>query len=73
MELSSKDLLDAPVVTGEQFLIVRTSVTGWPLGKMIRVRWKESIWDGLVIERSIDADNTEGNWQAALLIEVKNV
>ena len=73
MELSSKDLLDTPVMTGEQFLIVRTSVTGWPLGKMIKVRWKDSIWEGLVAERSIDADNTQGNWQAALLIEVKNV
>ena len=71
MELTEEDLLDDPVRVGEWLLLLRTKVTGWPLGKRISVSWKGQTVDGLVVERNVDADNLEGNWQCELLIEVK--
>ena len=71
MELTDSDLIDEPVRAGNGLMALKTRPTGWPLGKMVSVTWKGAIATGLVIERSIDADNTEGNWQAELLLEVK--
>ena len=71
MELTEKDLIDAPSRAGNGLRILRTRVTGWLLGKMVTVNWKGESFSGLVTERSIDADNMEGNWQAELIIEVK--
>ena len=71
MELTEKDLIDAPSRAGNGLRILRTRVTGWLPGKMVTVNWKGESFSGLVTERSIDADNMEGNWQAELIIEVK--
>ena len=70
MELSDGDLLDEPVCAGDMLLALKTRPTGWLLGKTVSVTWKGITTTGLVIERSIDADNTEGNWQSELLVEV---
>ena len=71
MELSEQDLLEAPAHAGENLAVLRTKVTGWPLGKTVSVTWKGETFQGLVLERSVDADNMEGNWQCELLIDVK--
>lgn len=71
MELTDADLLDEPVRAGDMLMTLKSKPTGWPLGKMVSVTWKGAVTTGLVIERSIDADNTEGNWQAEILLEVK--
>ena len=71
MELSEADLIEAPVKTGIRLLLLRTKVTGWPLGKMVSVSWKGETTEGLVTERSIDADNVEGNWQAELIMRIR--
>ena len=71
MEISEADLLDDPVKVGEGLLLLRTRITGWPLGKMVTVHWKNVSLTGLVRERSVDADNMEGNWQSELLAEVQ--
>ncbi len=71
MELTEADLLDDPVRVGNSLLLLRTKVIGWPLGKSISVSWKGWTAEGLVIERNVDADNMEGNWQCEMLIEVK--
>lgn len=70
MTLTEKDLLEAPARTGSGRLVLRTAVTGWPLGKTVSVNWKGLTWTGLVTERSVDADNLEGNWQAGITMEV---
>ena len=70
MELSEADLLDDPVKVGAGLLLLRTRITGWPLGKRISVKWKNESAEGLVLERSVDADNLEGKWEAELLMEV---
>ena len=70
MELSSADLLSDPVFVGNGQLLLRTRITGWPLGKQVSVNWKGVQIRGLVTERGVDADNMEGNWQSELLMEV---
>ena len=69
MELSSADLLSDPVFVGEGKMLLRTRITGWLLGKTVRVKWKDGSQEGLVLERSVDADNLEGEWESELLIE----
>lgn len=71
MELTEEDLIDEPIRAGDMLMTLKTKPTGWPLGKMVSVTWKGVTTTGLVIERSIDADNAEGNWQAELILEVK--
>ncbi len=71
MELSEEDLIDEPVRAGDMLMTLKTRPIGWPLGKMVSVIWKGVTTTGLVIERSIDADNMEGNWQAEMILEVK--
>ena len=71
MALTEADMPDAPVRTGEKLMILHTRVTGWPLGKTVSVRWNGASAEGLVIGRSVDADNPEGNWLSELLIEVR--
>ena len=69
MELSSADLLSDPVSVGSGQLLLRTRITGWPLGKTVRVKWKDGSREGLVLERSVEADNLEGKWESEMLIE----
>ncbi len=72
MELSPADLLSDPVSVGNGQLLLRTRITGWPLGKGIRVKWKDGSQEGLVLERSVDADNLEGKWESEMLVEKRN-
>ncbi len=69
LELSSADLLSDPVFLGSGQLLLRTRITGWPLGKGIRVKWKDGSQEGLVLERSVEADNLEGKWESEMLVE----
>lgn len=71
MTLTEADLTDVPVRTGSNLLVLRTKPTGWPLGKRVAVSWKGERYEGLVTERSVDADNMEGSWQAELLIDLR--
>ena len=70
MELSEADLLDDPVKVGKGLLLLWTRITGWPLGKRISVSWKNESAEGLVLERSVEADNMEGKWESELLVEI---
>jgi len=70
--LTEPELAGAPAQAGKRLLLVRTAPVGWPLGKAMAVKWKNESGEGLVTERSIDADNLEGNWQAELLMEIHN-
>ena len=72
MDLSSADLLSDPVFVGNRQMLLRTRITGWPLGKGVRVKWKDGSQEGLVLERSVEADNLEGKWESEMLIEKRN-
>ena len=69
--LTEKDLTDVPVFTGGK-MILRTKPAGWPLGKRAKVKWKNESTEGLVTERSIDADNMTGSWQAEIILAIQN-
>ena len=62
---------DLPFRAGSRYLILRTRPVGWPLGKRVSVSWGEESAEGIVVERSVDADNTEGKWESELMLEVK--
>ena len=72
MELTEEDLIDLPSRTGNRYLIVRTRPVGWPLGKRVSVSWGEESAEGIVVERSVDADNAEGKWESELMISIRN-
>lgn len=71
MDLNESDLIDAPSRPSGNLMVLRTRVVGWLLGKKVSVKWKGEQAEGLVIERSVDADNMEGNWQSELLLELE--
>ena len=66
--LTEKDLIDAPSFTPSGHLVLRTTVTGWPLGKGVSVRWNGMTAEGIITERSVDADTQEGAWEAEIVI-----
>lgn len=68
--LSTQDLLCDPVKAGA-FLVVRTPLTGWALGKTVSVNWKGVSVEGLIAERSVNANTLNGSWISELLVEVK--
>ena len=71
MTLTEHDLTDVPVRAGSNLLVLRTKVAGWPLGKTVSVQWQGETAEGLVTERSVDADSAEGSWETEILMEVK--
>ena len=71
LTLTESDLTDVPVFI-EGKMILRTEPVGWPLGKRAKVKWKNESAEGLVTERSIDADNMTGSWQAEIILEMQN-
>ena len=52
-------------------MILRTTVTGWPVGERISVKWKDGSAEGLVTERRMDIDTLNGKWESMLLISLK--
>ena len=70
--LSEADLTDAPAFAGGGRMILRTAPVGWPLGKAVSVSWQGETVTGLVTGRCVDADDTEGPWEAQLLAETEN-
>ena len=69
--LSERDLIDVPSFTDGQ-MILRTTVTGWPVGEKASVKWKNGSAEGLVTERRVEADTMKGRWETVLVIEIKN-
>ena len=69
MALTEKDLIVPPSFVSGNRMVLRTEPKGWPLGKTVSVSWEGKTETGLVTERSIAADNMEGEWQAELLVE----
>ena len=67
--LSEADLLNELAFAGG-LMVLRTRVVGWTVGKRLSVSWQGKTAEGIVTERSVSADNTEGCWQAELLAEV---
>ena len=69
--LSGRDLIDVPSFTDGR-MILRTVVTGWPVGESVSVKWKDGSAEGLVIERRVDVNTHEERWETVLVVEIKN-
>ena len=72
LTLSPADLTDDPEPAGNGLLLLRTRPAGWLPGKQASVKWKDGSAEGLVLERSVDADNMDGNWRSELVLAVRN-
>lgn len=70
MTLTEEDLLSEPSFPSSGLMVLRTRVIGWMLGKKISVTWMGLTVEGIVTERSVNADNMKGAWQAELLVEL---
>ena len=68
--LSERDLIDVPSFT-DGMMILRTTVTGWPVGGKVSVKWKNGSAEGLVVERRVDANTMNGKWESTLIIEMR--
>ena len=69
MSLREMNLMVPPSFVSGNRMVLRTEPVGWPLGKTVSVSWEGKTETGLVTERSIDADNLEGNWQGEIMIQ----
>ena len=67
LELPEGDLLSAPEETADG-TILRTSMTGWPVGAGIRYAWQGRTGEGRILSRSLRAENGSGPWESVLLI-----
>ena len=67
--LSERDLIDVPSFTDGQ-MILRTTVTGWPVGERVSVKWKNGSAEGLVVERRVDVNTQEGRWENTLIVQM---
>ena len=72
LQLSGADLSGAPERASGNRAVLRTGVTGWPLGKAASAGWKGETVQGLLTERAVDADNMEDIWQAELVLELQD-
>lgn len=70
--LSERDLIDVPSFTDGQ-MILRTTVTGWPVGEKVSVKWKNGSAEGLVVERRVDANTMNGKWESTLIIKMNTL
>ena len=70
LHLSERDLIDVPFFTDGQ-MILRTTVTGWPIGEKVSVKWKNGSAEGLVVERRVDINTHGGRWESTLIIEMR--
>lgn len=70
--LSERDLIDVPSFTDGQ-MILRTTVTGWPVGEKVSVKWKNGSAEGLVVERRVDINTMDGKWESTLIIKMNTL
>ena len=69
LNLSERDLIDVPSFTDGQ-MILRTTVTGWPAGEKVSVKWKNGSAEGLVTEKRVDANTMDGKWENTLIVQM---
>ncbi len=72
LSLGGEELAGEPVRAGKNLLLLRTGPLGWLLGKAVSVKWEGGAVEGLVVERSIDADTVKADWQAEVVLEIRD-
>ena len=72
LHLTEKDLKDRPAFAdGGRKMILSTTVTGFRPGEEMTMETDGKGYAGLILERLVDADNTQGPWNTQLLLELR--
>ena len=72
LHLSEKDLKDRPALAdGGRKMILSTTVTGFRPGEEMTMETDGKVYSGLILERMVDADNTQDSWKTQLLLELR--
>ena len=72
LHLTEKDLKDRPAFAdGGRKMILSTTVTGFRPGEEMTLETDGKVYTGLILERMVDADNTQGPWNTQLLLELR--
>ena len=67
--LTEKDLTDEPSFAGENLMILSAPVSGWRPGQTIRLEHSGIAAEGIISERSVDADTGGGPWACEMIVE----
>ena len=74
LHLSEKDLRDRPAFAdGGRKMILSTTVTGFRPGEEMTLETDGKVYTGLILERMVDANNTQGPWNTQLLLELREL
>lgn len=72
LHLTRADLTDAPMIaTGGRKMILSTSVTGFQPGEEMTLEMDGECWQGLILERMVEADTGYGEWRTQLLVQLR--
>ena len=71
LHLTEADLADAPMpACGGKKMILSTTVTGFQPGEEMALSYRGTECSGLILERMVDADTSEGPWSTQLLVQL---
>ena len=72
LHLAKTDLTDAPMITaGGKKMILSTTVTGFQPGEEMTLEVAGEQWQGLILERMVEADTAYGEWKTQLVIQLR--
>ncbi len=72
LHLTKTDLTDAPMIAaGGKKMILSTSVTGFQPGEEMTLEADGEHWQGLILERMVEADTAYGEWKTQLVIQLR--
>ena len=72
LHLTKTDLTDAPMIAaGGKKMILSTTVTGFQPGEEMTLEVDGEHWQGLILERMVEADTAYGEWKTQLVIQLR--
>ena len=72
LHLAKTDLTDAPMIAaGGKKMILSTTVTGFLPGEEMTLEVDGEHWQGLILERMVEADTAYGEWKTQLVIQLR--
>ena len=72
LHLTKADLTDAPMIAaGGKKMILSTTVTGFQPGEEMTLEADGKRWQGLILERMVEADTSYGDWKTQLVIQLR--
>ena len=72
LHLTKTDLTDAPMIAaGGKKMILSTTVTGFQPGEEMTLEMNGERWQGLILERMMEADTAYGEWKTQLVVQLR--